>query len=126
MCLGWGTAQKWLEEEFPTSKGPFREPLLWCPLDHMAKVTHDVERCSQVPWDTTSPAQSGVCFRDSTDNQVSSSNGPTEQTVGNLCSNTGQTSDLDLNNPGNKECNKRMLCEPNTEPFSSLVEVQTG
>jgi len=70
--------------------------------------------------------QSGIWFRDTTDNQVSSSDGPTEQTMGSLCSSTRQMSDLVL---VSNECNKRIvftLCKPNPEPFFSLVEVQTG
>lgn len=43
---GWtGTStQKWLQEELLTPKDSFGEPLLGCPLDHTAKVTHDVKR----------------------------------------------------------------------------------
>lgn len=100
-----------------------------CPLGHMAKGTHDGKRCSQVPLIPTNPTQSGIWLRDTTNNQVSSSDGPMAHTKGNLCSSTRQRSDLDLSNLIGNEYNQRdvlMLCKPNAEPFFPSVEVETG
>lgn len=124
MYQDWGSCSEVTEELF-SSESPFEEELLWCLLDHLAKVTHDEKRCSQVPPISTNPNQSGIWFGDTTDNQVSSPNGPTEQTMGNLCTNRRRTSAPDLNNVAGKEGSKRtvlMLCEPSF----SLVEVQAG
>lgn len=45
LCAWTGTStQKWLQEELLIPKDSFGEPLLGCPLDHTAKVTHNVKR----------------------------------------------------------------------------------
>lgn len=129
MYQDWGVCSEVIRGGTLLFQKSFRGSIDVVPLRPHGKSDHDGKWCSQVPPIPTNPTQSRIWFRDTTDNQMSSSDGPTEQKMGNLCSNRRQTSDLNLSNLVSNECNKRtgfVLCKPNPDPFFSLAEAQTG